>query len=37
MTLLVAAATDGQVFQQALRKFCAGEPDPLTLSILDAE
>lgn len=34
MTLFVSASADRQVFQQALDKFFAGEPDPLTLAQL---
>jgi uncharacterized protein (DUF1810 family) len=34
MTLFKSAATDSRIFQQALDKFFAGEPDPLTLDHL---
>lgn len=34
MTLFQAAAEDGAVFERALRKFCGGEMDPLTLARL---
>lgn len=34
ITLFQAAAEDGAVFESALRKFCGGEMDPLTLARL---
>lgn len=34
MTLFARAASDGQIFQQALDKFFTGESDPLTLGQL---
>jgi uncharacterized protein (DUF1810 family) len=34
MTLFARAATDNQVFQDALQKYFAGQPDPLTLERL---
>ncbi len=34
MTLFASAATDNQVFQDALQKYFAGQPDPLTLQRL---
>ncbi len=34
MTLFACAATDCQVFQDALQKYFAGQPDPLTLQRL---
>jgi uncharacterized protein (DUF1810 family) len=34
MTLFAAVASDRQIFQDALLKYCAGEPDPRTLELL---
>ncbi len=34
MTLFARAATDNKIFQDALRKYFAGQPDPLTLQQL---
>ena len=34
MTLFANAASDNQVFKEALRKYFGGEPDPLTLERL---
>lgn len=34
MTLFTRAATEAQVFAQALDKYFAGKPDPLTLELL---
>jgi uncharacterized protein (DUF1810 family) len=34
MTLFQRASEDGAVFESALRKYCGGEKDPLTLSRL---
>jgi len=34
MTLFASVAPDNQVFQEALRKYFAGQPDPLTLERL---
>jgi uncharacterized protein (DUF1810 family) len=34
MTLFAAVAADNGVFRDALRKYCAGAPDPLTLEKL---
>src|SRR5262245_15187618 len=34
MTLFAAAAADESPFQQALDKFFAGQPDPLTVKLL---
>ena len=34
MTLFAALAGDGSIFAQALERFCGGEPDDRTLSLL---
>ena len=34
MTLFANTTSDNQVFKGALRKYCAGEPDPLTIERL---
>ena len=34
MTLFASVASDKQVFEEALRKYFGGEPDPLTLERL---
>jgi len=36
MTLFARANPSATVFEQALAKYCAGEPDPRTLSLLSA-
>ena len=34
MTLFAATASDNQIFKDALEKYFAGEPDPLTIELL---
>ena len=36
MTLFAAAASGNEIFQDALRKYCEGLPDPQTLRLLQA-
>ena len=36
MTLFARVAPRQGLFEQALRKYCAGEPDPRTLALLDS-
>jgi uncharacterized protein (DUF1810 family) len=35
MTLFARAASEQELFEQALRKYCGGEGDPRTLALLD--